>query len=476
MRISTLLVAALSTTALSLTACSDESTTDGQTPGRTATSSTVSTAAPSGGPDTGTTTSTAPAAPDAAATTLAPVACPDIPREPTALESRLLVEPGPYAGDAFDASAAAAGARAAAPTTAEDWADAIVTQIQGDYASPVCEMIKFNPDLGDAGAGPTATPRQDESVGTNHFALVLDASGSMGAAAGSGTQMDEAKAAIKAFVRELPEDASVSLRIYGHEGNNRDDGKKKSCASSEVVFEGAPGDKAFTSALDAVQPVGWTPLARAIGDAEQDIPTDATDAIMYVVSDGLETCGGDPVAAAKGVADSGINPIINVIGFRVDNADQAALRKIAQAGGGRYTTAASGEELTRYWREEQQRLRSSWIEWREAEIERLQGTMRDKMDQVTDLADGMKRDLGTQMTQVYKVVAELNRAGDLETVGRADVEKLATGQVQEARDYTQAFRRNVHTVSDNYLTDFGDAYANAHTRWSELYQREQRRP
>ena len=78
--------------------------------------------------------------------------------------------------------------------------------------------------------------------------------------------------------------------------------------------------------------------------------------IIYVVSDGIETCGGDPVKAAKELHQSEIQAIVNIIGFDVDNAGQRALKKVAEAGGGKYTTVNTGEDLRKHLEEEYERL------------------------------------------------------------------------------------------------------------------------
>jgi hypothetical protein len=65
-----------------------------------------------------------------------------------------------------------------------------------------------------------------------------------------------------------------------------------------------------------------------------------------LVTDGIESCGGDPVQAARDLRDQGI--IVHVIGFGLGNAadeDTASLQSIAHASGGHYVTAGSAEEL-----------------------------------------------------------------------------------------------------------------------------------
>ena len=67
---------------------------------------------------------------------------------------------------------------------------------------------------------------------------------------------------------------------------------------------------------------------------------------MVLVTDGIESCGGDPAWAASQLREQGI--VVHVIGFGLGNAkdeDTASLRAIANASGGRYVTAGSAEEL-----------------------------------------------------------------------------------------------------------------------------------
>ena len=65
-----------------------------------------------------------------------------------------------------------------------------------------------------------------------------------------------------------------------------------------------------------------------------------------LVTDGIESCGGDPVQAARELREQGI--VVHVIGFGLGNVadeDSASLQNIAWASGGQYVTAGSAEEL-----------------------------------------------------------------------------------------------------------------------------------
>ncbi|WP_017185814.1 VWA domain-containing protein, partial [Alkalibacillus haloalkaliphilus] len=143
--------------------------------------------------------------------------------------------------------------------------------------------------------------------------ILLDASGSMGAYVGNRTQMDIAKEAIQSFMAEVPEAANVSLRVYGHEGSSSASDKELSCAGIEQVYGFAPYDETeFQEALNQFEPRGWTPLADALEQSREALSEyDASNHtnLIYVVSDGIETCDGDPVKVAQSLAESNAQPI-----------------------------------------------------------------------------------------------------------------------------------------------------------------------
>jgi hypothetical protein len=68
---------------------------------------------------------------------------------------------------------------------------------------------------------------------------------------------------------------------------------------------------------------------------------------VVLVTDGIESCGQDPAAAAAALREQGGVPV-HVIGFGIGNEadeDLASLRSIAEASGGRFLTAHSASEL-----------------------------------------------------------------------------------------------------------------------------------
>ncbi|MBS4206163.1 VWA domain-containing protein [Lederbergia citrea] len=197
--------------------------------------------------------------------------------------------------------------------------------------------------------------------------VILDASGSMAHTIGGKTMMELAKEAISKFLASVPEEANVSLRVYGHKGTGSESDKKLSCSSIEQVYGfGKYEEAAFKKSLNKFQPSGWTPLARALEESKKalakfDAKTNTN--LIYVVSDGIETCGGNPVEVAKSFADSNVSPIINVIGFNVDSESQKQLKEMAKISNGVYTTVNNGDQLQDEF-ERASKVMERWEEWK----------------------------------------------------------------------------------------------------------------
>ncbi|QHS21776.1 VWA domain-containing protein [Virgibacillus sp. MSP4-1] len=229
--------------------------------------------------------------------------------------------------------------------------------------------------------------------------IVLDASGSMGAYAGSKTRMELAKDAIREFAQQLPEDANVGLRVYGYKGTGSEADKEKSCNSNELFYDIQPYDeKVLRESMEKFKPAGWTPLADAITLAMRDLHEydgEHNTNIIYIVSDGIETCNGNPVEAAENLATSDIMPIVNVIGLDVNSDGQKQLKNIADVSNGTYSLVKNQNQLT----EEFQRTRNmadAWQEWKLDAKREVRQTSVDRMNMIRDFrgewADRWKRE------------------------------------------------------------------------------------
>lgn len=240
----------------------------------------------------------------------------------------------------------------------------LLTLFSEDYLSPQMvvdrwRMASFgSPDIEDA----RFHFRENFNV-----EIILDASGSMKEKIGDKTKMELAKEAIKEFAKSLPQEAKVSLRVYGHKGSGADAHKELSCSSSEMVYplQSYDADK-LDDALGLFEPTGWTSIAHSLRLAEQDfagVDADKNTNVIYLVSDGIETCGGDPVAVAKELSQSKIMPLLNVIGFDVNAEGQKQLKEIAQASEGLYANVTNREQFKREL-ERAKEIAEKWEQWK----------------------------------------------------------------------------------------------------------------
>jgi von Willebrand factor type A domain len=175
--------------------------------------------------------------------------------------------------------------------------------------------------------------------------LVLDVSGSMKASMGAQPKIDAAKSALRETISALQEGSTVALRYYGHRVPQEK--KEESCKDTELVIPFQPLDKGrMLGALNQAIPRGQTPISYSLEQAASDFgqPSDEERAII-LVSDGEETCGGDPLATVRNLAARGIKVKVHTIGFDVDAAARAQLEAISNATGGEYHDARNAAAL-----------------------------------------------------------------------------------------------------------------------------------
>lgn len=320
----------------------------------------------------------------------------------------------------------------------------LVKLLAEDY-EPVLEKINAfdtNPFYVKQGPGDLEAP--DAPQEKLRVVMLLDASGSMAGTVEDGRKMDVAKAAINRFAASLPPQAEVSLRVYGHEGSNQDKDKERSCRSTESVYPFSPYQEAdFQKSLDQFQPTGWTPIARAMKAAQKDLEKGGknTKNLIYVVSDGEETCGGDPVKVAKQMHESDVEAVVNIIGFDLQDQAQQELKKAAEAGGGEYHGADSAADLRKYLDEQKRELRWAWQGWESENVVSIfdqYDKQREKLKKLSDTG-GVFYDLihqeHSRMQKAEEALLKLNKVSMDEKL------KLHKG-INGRRDELRAFQKS----------------------------------
>jgi len=175
--------------------------------------------------------------------------------------------------------------------------------------------------------------------------IILDASNSMVETVPGGVKIDVARRAIEQLLEILPASYNVGLRGYGHRFSHTDPGR--SCTDTELLSALKPltqeNRTAISQRLTLMQPKGMTPIAYTLEHAVNDFFGLTGKNIIILVSDGEETCGGDPLAIADYIVSLGIGIKVYVIGLDVSSKTQ--LEGIALRAGGRYYDARNAIEL-----------------------------------------------------------------------------------------------------------------------------------
>jgi Mg-chelatase subunit ChlD len=174
------------------------------------------------------------------------------------------------------------------------------------------------------------------------LALVLDVSASMKEATADGrAKIDVAREVVGELVRKIPAGLNVSVVIYGH---------APGCSAVKVLRPLAELKEAdrepLVSLLQSLEPVGNTPIALALRHAGEQFGGRKTYCGLVLITDGMESCNGNPSAEAAKLAE---NPMlrfgVNVVGFGLKPAESAATSQIAKSGKGKYYDAQDGAQL-----------------------------------------------------------------------------------------------------------------------------------
>lgn len=175
--------------------------------------------------------------------------------------------------------------------------------------------------------------------------IVLDMSGSMKLPLGKSTRIATARQVLEAVLAKIPDDFNVGLRLYGHRFASN---QKQTCTDSQLILPIQKLNRArILSAVTRTQPRGETPLVYSVLQTVSDLKT-AGGGSVVLITDGEESCHGDPVAAARDLKNSGLDVRLNIVGFTVTGKQtQQVLSTFASATGGRFYSAQNGEALGR---------------------------------------------------------------------------------------------------------------------------------
>lgn len=175
--------------------------------------------------------------------------------------------------------------------------------------------------------------------------LVFDASGSM-----AGTDMNTAtphiqkvREALQSVLPSVVPRRHLGLIVYGPDAQSR-------CESVDLRLKPGPNSvQTIMGEVNGVVPGGQTPLTAAVRGAAEELRFRDKPAVVVLLTDGEETCGGDPCGLARQLRADANDLTIHVVAFKVTGetwlAPGTGSACMAQETGGLAITAHDKDEL-----------------------------------------------------------------------------------------------------------------------------------
>ena len=178
---------------------------------------------------------------------------------------------------------------------------------------------------------------QQNNTAQQSTMIVLDGSNSMWGQLQGINKIVTARESLKTLLENAHGSINFGLLTYGSR-------RKKDCRDLKLVSK--PADYDMVSVLKEIyrmKPKGRSPVADALKKAASTLPPE--NAHILLVSDGKDSCGGDPCAVARELRAANPSLQIDVIGFREDKNKEEQLECIAENGNGAFVVAKNTDRL-----------------------------------------------------------------------------------------------------------------------------------
>jgi len=185
--------------------------------------------------------------------------------------------------------------------------------------------------------------RQGSTASARAVEVVLDGSGSMLKRINGVRRYQVARNALLDLTENgLPAGTPFALRAFGKGGEG-------SC-ETDLELPLAPLDPGMVRQIvENLVPVNLakTPIGASLAAVSDDLAAASGNSVVVLLTDGEETCGGDPAAEIAALRALGFEIEINIVGFALEDDElKNTFRDWASAGGGAYFDAGSAAELT----------------------------------------------------------------------------------------------------------------------------------
>lgn len=176
--------------------------------------------------------------------------------------------------------------------------------------------------------------------------IVFDASGSMtGMGFGERTvrRIEQVQRALAKVLPDVAPMRHLGLIVFGP-------GSRQACENVDLRLRPGPNSAArIMSEVNGLQPYGQTPLTGAVGAAAEALEFRERPAVIVLLTDGEETCHGEPCSLAGKLKRQGRDVTVHVIGYMLRFANEPSsgqfARCLSESTGGMFLSAESSEEL-----------------------------------------------------------------------------------------------------------------------------------
>lgn len=178
--------------------------------------------------------------------------------------------------------------------------------------------------------------------GDQAVALVLDASGSMLKQEKGVRRIELAKKAVTGLLEgPLSNGTPFAMRVFGHK-------EADSCRTDLEIPLAPLNTAAAKGTVQSIEAKNYakTPIAKSLELVKSDLESAEGSRVVILVTDGEETCDGDPAEAIKALAAAGFDTRVNIVGFAIgEEMLKETFREWARLGNGKYFDAENGEQL-----------------------------------------------------------------------------------------------------------------------------------
>jgi Ca-activated chloride channel family protein len=190
----------------------------------------------------------------------------------------------------------------------------------------------------------------NKEAGPVNILFLLDASFSMKEKLdGSMQKMDAAKMVLQQALSRVPSDVNLGLRVFGqgYTGDNWADCKQ----SALLVPLGQGNRRSIIERVRQIHPYGLTPLEFALRQAaEGDLSGLSGPKTLILISDGADTCGGNPCEFIKQLPRMGIKLKVDIVGLSLGHRPEDMMARhqlncITENSGGKYYDAKTAAQL-----------------------------------------------------------------------------------------------------------------------------------